>query len=90
MLTCLQCTQEVTPMLPPPILMLPHPRRLQSLRSCSTLNPPYAFSHTPNPLCHLPSLPSCSVLATCLQRCSHTGLILNAAYHTYAPSALSR
>ncbi|MBW0464305.1 hypothetical protein O181_004020 [Austropuccinia psidii MF-1] len=79
--------------------------------SNTSLTPPYAFSHLPNPLCRLPSLclrsallkclqrlpqpplPSlhlCSALPTGLQRCPHTGLILNNAYHPYAPEAPSR
>ncbi|MBW0511179.1 hypothetical protein O181_050894 [Austropuccinia psidii MF-1] len=37
--------------------------------SYAALNPPYAFSHLPNPLFHLTSLRSCSVLLTCLQFC---------------------
>ncbi|MBW0553758.1 hypothetical protein O181_093473 [Austropuccinia psidii MF-1] len=38
----------------------------------------------PSPTHQLPSLHSRSVLPTCLQCCSHTGLILNATYHPYA------
>ncbi|MBW0498979.1 hypothetical protein O181_038694 [Austropuccinia psidii MF-1] len=37
MLTCPHCPLTVTPPLPSSLLTLPHPRRLQSLRSCSAL-----------------------------------------------------
>ncbi|MBW0477170.1 hypothetical protein O181_016885 [Austropuccinia psidii MF-1] len=53
--------------------------------SNASLNPVYAFSRLPNPLLCLPSLHSCSVLPTCLRHCSNAGLILNTAYHPYAP-----
>ncbi|MBW0466299.1 hypothetical protein O181_006014 [Austropuccinia psidii MF-1] len=49
-----------------------------------------ALSHPPHPLHQLPSLRSCSFLLKCLQRCSHTGLILNATYHPDTPAMLSR
>ncbi|MBW0551605.1 hypothetical protein O181_091320 [Austropuccinia psidii MF-1] len=41
------------------------------------------------PLCSSPSLCSHRALPTCLRCCPHTGLILNTAYHPYAPAAPS-
>ncbi|MBW0470862.1 hypothetical protein O181_010577 [Austropuccinia psidii MF-1] len=101
-LMLLQCPQNETTMPPPsppsPILMPPHPHHLQSLRSLSilkicckpALNPPYTSSHPPNPLHPFLSLHLCSALPTCLQFRPHTGLILNSAYHPYAPEVPSR
>ncbi|MBW0464526.1 hypothetical protein O181_004241 [Austropuccinia psidii MF-1] len=73
----------------------PHPLQpLACLRGCTTLQiyasnatltPPYAFCHPLDPLRHLPSFRLHSALPTFLQHCPHTGLILNTAYHPYAP-----
>ncbi|MBW0484595.1 hypothetical protein O181_024310 [Austropuccinia psidii MF-1] len=58
--------------------------------SNAALNPPFASSHPPNALFHLPCLCLHSALRTCLRRHPHTGLILNAVYHPYALAAPSR
>ncbi|MBW0587329.1 hypothetical protein O181_127044 [Austropuccinia psidii MF-1] len=57
--SALKLRLQFCPPSPPSLLLtIPHPR-LQSLCSRSTLNPPYASSHPPNPLRRLPFLRSC-------------------------------
>ncbi|MBW0525139.1 hypothetical protein O181_064854 [Austropuccinia psidii MF-1] len=69
---------------PPPTTYNPYAAEVPSRYAAE------ATFNLPNPLCHLPSLCSHSVLLTCHQCCSHTGLILNTPYHPYAPAAPSR
>ncbi|MBW0512011.1 hypothetical protein O181_051726 [Austropuccinia psidii MF-1] len=69
-----------SPSPPSSLLTLPHPRCSQGSLKIYLLCLLQLAS----------SLRSCSFLPTCLQRCSHSSLILKATYHPYAPETLSR